>query len=70
MSDLALKTLLKKREQLQSERIEYMKKSDEEIRGLDMAIKAITGKYPSDLAVESKYDDEAPTYITGTEDGI
>jgi hypothetical protein len=70
MSDLALQTLLKKREQLQSERMEYLKKSGEEVRGIDMAIKAITGKYPSDLAIESKYDDESPTYIKGTEDGI
>ena len=68
-NQLAIEILLEKREKLQQARIEFMKKSGDEIRELDHSVAALNGgKFI--LSKETKYDDENPDYIKGTEDGI
>jgi len=70
MSNLALDTLIKKRQQLEDERSSVLQKYSEQIVELDSAIIAINGGRMPDMLSKTGYDDESPTYITGAEDGI
>ena len=40
------------------------------IKGIEQSIEELSGKKISDVENQYRYDDENPTYITGTEDGI
>lgn len=68
MSNLALDLLFTRLKELQYEREKFLRKKDEEIAQLIAAIRAINGGFHVELS--ESYDDESPTYITGTEDGI
>jgi len=70
MSNLALETLLKKREQLQKERMAFLERTGNEIRELDDAIKQLNGgNYIFRLPTEI-YDDQAYDYIKSSQEEI
>lgn len=65
-NDLAIETLLVKRESLMNEKIAYEAKINEEIRNLDHAIAALNGDkfiFPNS---PERYDDENPHYLKGS----
>lgn len=65
-NELAIETLLVKRETLMNEKIAYEAKINEEIRDLDHAIAALNnGKFIFPNSPE-RYDDENPNYIKGS----
>lgn len=70
MSNLAIETLLKKRQQLQDERMKFLERTGTEIREIDEAIKQINGEYVFQKVGDVLYDDEHPDYIKGSQEEI
>jgi len=70
MSNIAEQVLLKKRAELIAERDKFIAQYLKEIQAIDLAIRAITGKSPTEVSALELYDDQNPDYIRNTEDGI
>lgn len=70
MSNPAVETLLKKREQVVEERRKMNEKFDNEIEQLESAIVLIAEGKVWEVSITETYDDENPDQIRGTEDGI
>lgn len=70
MSNLALDIIIKKRDDLLTELGQLQEKYGHEIKDLNRSIKLLGGEAVSPTDVSLIYDDQSPTYITGTEDGI
>lgn len=68
-NNIAIQVLLKRRKELQEERIKFLEISGNQIREIDHSIAALNGG-EFILSDDPKYDDESPDYIKGTEDGI
>ena len=70
MSNEAVKTLLEKKKELENKRDTDFFMASQIIKGIEQSIEELSGKKISDVENQYRYDDENPTYITGTEDGI
>lgn len=67
---VGLTTLVEKRTALFNEQMAAYNQYEDQIKELDSCIELLSGKKYKEIIEESRYDDENPTYITGTEDGI
>lgn len=63
MSNLALETLIQKREQLIAEKQKMTERFDGEIIQLEKSIELLSGKKVWDFGLINTYDDENPDYI-------
>lgn len=70
MSNLAVETLLKQRQQLEDERQKMWERFSNDISEIDSAIEAISGRKHTELVNEVRYDDEHPDYIKGSQEEI
>ena len=70
MSNLAVELLIDQRVKLLQEQHEMNEKFREKIGHLNAAIKQLRGLSETEPIPETKYDDESPDYIKGTEDGV
>lgn len=70
MSNLAIEVLIQKREQLMAELQEHQDRIGAEIKAINTAVVAISGKTIPEIETEYRYQDENSDYIKGTEDGI
>jgi hypothetical protein len=66
MSNVAVESLLKQRQDLITERDRITEKFYNDISEIDAAIQSLTGRKASEVANEYKYDDENPNYIKGS----
>lgn len=70
MSKIALQLLEEKHSQLVQEKNRMIEKFDAEIAEVNQAMNTLCGKMLKEEDFSNRYDDENPSYITGTEDGI
>lgn len=70
MSNIAVETLLKQRQQLLDERQKMWERYAKEIDDIDVAIEAINGKKSHETTSEFHYDDEHPDYIKQSQEEI
>ena len=66
MSNLAVETLLKRRQEIETERMKVWEELGEQRREIDLAVEQLTGKPVFDIIKEEKFDDENPNYIKGS----
>lgn len=69
-NQVVIDTLIKKRDQLIAERNKTAKEFNTQIEEIELALDQLSGGNTWDSPKEDIYDDESPTYIIGTEDGI
>ena len=69
-SNLAVDSLLIKRQQLLDEKIKMLEKYNGEIEDLERAIEILSGKKSWELQSEILYDDEHPDYIKASQEEI
>lgn len=68
-----IQLLIEKKHSLWQERERIVAEYDERLKALQKAIELLDGKPGKDRVMYvdvSAYDDQSPTYIKGTEDGI
>lgn len=68
--DISIKELIKKHDELVSEKQKLDYEYSRKIADLYAAIEMLSGKKAETILFADQYDDENPSYITGTEDGI
>ncbi len=69
-NQVVISTLMNKRHQIILERDKLVKELNAQIEEIEVALDTLAGGPVWDKPVESIYDDENPSYIKGTEDGI
>lgn len=69
-NQVVIDTLIKKRDQLITERNKISRELNTQIEELELALDKLAGGPVWDNPKEAAYDDDNPNYITGTEDGI
>jgi hypothetical protein len=60
---VVIDTLVKKREQLQIEKVAAISRFDNEIQELEAAIETLSGERSWEIPLTTLYDDEHPEYI-------
>lgn len=70
MSNIAIETLLKQRQQLLDERQKMWERYAKEIDEIDAAIETINGKKSHEFLTDTLYDDEHPDYIKQSQEEI
>lgn len=69
-NQVVIDTLKAKREQLIAEKNKLIRQYQDQIEEIEEALTLLSGGPVWDQPKEVLYDDESPTYISGTEDGI
>lgn len=70
-NNLALEVLIKKRDELEAELSKITQEYHNQLNDLNNCIKTLGGTVYFQFKTEGLvYDDNVPTYISGTEDGI
>lgn len=68
--NIAIEALITEREKLVAERDNMLSKFNEDIAKLESAIEELSGKKVWEVVSETRYDDENPSYIKGSQEEI
>lgn len=68
--NIALKSLLEKREQLVSEKTKMLERFNTEIGEIEDAIEQLSGQQLVEKVSEISYDDESPNYVRSSQEEI
>ncbi len=68
--NLAIQSLLTKRDQLLSEKAKLIERLDSEIKEIETAIEELSGKKVWEIKEMVLYDDEHPDYIKSSQEEI